>query len=84
MNRKNQRRLAFVLALILMFTFVPGALAASFSAVVQSDRMTVYGDNDLFEQLAGKVEKVDLIGDAVSVGRIPDAVESAYKLAATI
>lgn len=41
-------------------------------------------NNDLFEQLAGKVEKVDLIGDAVSVGRIPDAVESAYKLAATI
>lgn len=56
MNRKNQRRLAFVLALILMFTFVPGALAASFSAVVQSDRMTVYGDSDLFEQL-GSLEK---------------------------
>ena len=41
-------------------------------------------NNDMYEQLVGKVKNVDCIGDAVKVARIPDAVESAYKLAASI
>ncbi len=41
-------------------------------------------NNDLYLQLKDKLEKVDVIGDSVSVGRIHDAVESAYRLAMTI
>ena len=41
-------------------------------------------NNDMYEQLVGKVKNVDCIGDAVKVARIPDAVESAYKLAASM
>lgn len=56
MNLQRKRRLALVLTFLLLFAFVPGAYADSFSAIVQSDRMTVYGDTDLFEQL-GSLEK---------------------------
>lgn len=38
----------------------------------------------LYEALSGKIDKLNCIGDAVRVARIPDAVESAYKLASTI
>ena len=41
-------------------------------------------NNDIYEQVKDKHAKVNIIGDAVQVARIPDAVESAYKLAATI
>lgn len=41
-------------------------------------------NNALYEQLKGKLDKVDVIGDAVNVGRIHNAVESAYRLAMTI
>ena len=41
-------------------------------------------NNDLYEQLKDKIGKIDCIGDAVTVARIADAVESAYKLASTI
>jgi 2,4-dienoyl-CoA reductase (NADPH2) len=41
-------------------------------------------NNDMYELLKDKVANVDLIGDAVKVARIPDAVESAYKLASAI
>ena len=41
-------------------------------------------NNGLYETLKDKLDKVDVIGDAVNVGRIHDAVESAYKLAMTI
>lgn len=41
-------------------------------------------NNDMYEQLSGKIEKLDCIGDAVKVARIPDAIESAYRLAASI
>jgi len=41
-------------------------------------------NNDIYEELSGKLAKVDIIGDAVNVARIPDAVEAAYKLAAQI
>lgn len=41
-------------------------------------------NNDMYEQLKGKVAKLNLVGDAVNVGRIPEAVESAYKLAISI
>lgn len=40
--------------------------------------------DELYEALQGKIEKLDKIGDAVNVGRIPDAIESAYKLAISI
>ncbi len=40
--------------------------------------------NDMYETLKGKIANVDIIGDAVKVARIHDAVESAYLLAATI
>lgn len=38
----------------------------------------------LYEELKDKLPKLNIIGDAVSVGRIHNAVESAYKLASTI
>lgn len=41
-------------------------------------------NNDLYEEIKGQVPKLDCIGDAVSVGRINNAVESAYRLAMTI
>jgi 2,4-dienoyl-CoA reductase (NADPH2) len=41
-------------------------------------------NNALYEELKDKLPKVDVIGDSVSVGRIHNAVESAYKLAMTI
>ena len=41
-------------------------------------------NNELYELLRDKVKKIDCIGDAVAVGRIPDAIESAYMLATTI
>lgn len=41
-------------------------------------------NNDLYEALKDKIAKIDCIGDAVSVGRINNAVESAYRLAMTI
>ncbi len=41
-------------------------------------------NNDLYEQLKDKIEKIDCVGDAVTVARIADAVESAYKLASKI
>ena len=41
-------------------------------------------NNDLYEALKDKLPKVDVIGDAVSVGRIHNAVASAYSLAMTI
>lgn len=41
-------------------------------------------NNALYEQLKDKLDKVDVIGDAVNVGRIHNAVESAYRLAMTI
>lgn len=41
-------------------------------------------NNDLYEALKDKLPKVDAIGDSVSVGRINNAVESAYRLAMTI
>lgn len=41
-------------------------------------------NNDLYEALQGKIEKLDAIGDSVNVGRIHNAVESAYRLAMTI
>lgn len=41
-------------------------------------------NNDMYEQLKDKIPQVDLIGDAVKVARIPDAIESAYKLASAI
>lgn len=41
-------------------------------------------NNGLYEELKGKLPKVDVIGDSVNVGRIHNAVESAYRLAMTI
>lgn len=41
-------------------------------------------NNGLYEELKDKLPKVDVIGDAVNVGRIHNAVESAYLLAMTI
>ena len=41
-------------------------------------------NNALYEELKDKLPKVDEIGDTVSVGRIHNAVESAYRLAMTI
>ena len=41
-------------------------------------------NNGLYEELKDKLPKVDVIGDSVSVGRIHNAVESAYRLAMTI
>ena len=41
-------------------------------------------NNDLYEALKDKLPKVDVIGDSVQVGRINNAVESAYRLAMTI
>lgn len=41
-------------------------------------------NNDLYEALKDKLPKVDVIGDAVSVGRIHNAVASAYNLAKDI
>lgn len=41
-------------------------------------------NTDLYEQLKGKIEKLNAIGDAVEVARISSAIESAYTLAATI
>ena len=41
-------------------------------------------NNDLYEAVKDKLPKCDIIGDAVKVARIPDAVESAYTLAASI
>ena len=41
-------------------------------------------NNDLYEALKDKLPKVDAIGDSVSVGRINNAVASAYQLAMTI
>lgn len=41
-------------------------------------------NNDLYESLKDKLPKCNIIGDAVKVARIPDAVESAYTLAASI
>lgn len=41
-------------------------------------------NNDLYEALQGEIEKLNVIGDAVNVGRIHNAVESAYRLAMTI
>lgn len=40
--------------------------------------------DDLYQAVKDKVAKVDLIGDTVKVGRIPDAIASAYTLAASI
>ncbi|NCB24235.1 MAG: NADH:flavin oxidoreductase [Bacteroidia bacterium] len=41
-------------------------------------------NNDLYKALEGKISKIDAIGDAVDVGRINNAIESAYRLAMTI
>lgn len=41
-------------------------------------------DTGLYDSLKDKLPKIHCIGDASSVGRIPDAIESAYKLAVTI
>ena len=41
-------------------------------------------NNDLYEALKDKLPKVDVVGDSVSVGRINNAVASAYQLAMTI
>ena len=41
-------------------------------------------NNDLYEAVKDKIPNCALIGDAVKVARIPDAVESAYTLAASI
>ena len=41
-------------------------------------------NNGLYEELKDTRPKVDVIGDSVSVGRIHNAVESAYRLAMTI
>ena len=41
-------------------------------------------NNALYEELKDKLPKVDVIGDSVNVGRINNAVESAYRLAMTI
>ncbi len=41
-------------------------------------------NNGLYEELKDKLPKVNVIGDSVSVGRIHNAVESAYRLAMTI
>lgn len=41
-------------------------------------------DNELYDALKDKIENLQCIGDASMVGRIPDAIESAYTLASTI
>lgn len=41
-------------------------------------------NNELYEALSGQLEKLNVIGDAVSVGKIPEAIRSAYDLAVTI
>ena len=41
-------------------------------------------NNGLYEDLKDKLPKVNVIGDSVAVGRIHNAVESAYRLAMTI
>lgn len=41
-------------------------------------------NNELFQALEGKVEKLHLIGDASQVAKIPEAIRSAYDLAASI
>lgn len=41
-------------------------------------------NNDLYEALKDKLPKVNAVGDSVEVGRINNAVESAYRLAMTI
>ena len=41
-------------------------------------------NNDLYEALKDQLPKVDVIGDSLEVGRIHNAVASAYTLAASI
>ena len=41
-------------------------------------------NDDLYKALEGKIEKLNIIGDAVKVARIPNAIEAGYKLAASI
>ena len=41
-------------------------------------------NNGLYAALEGKISKLNLIGDCVSVGRIHNAIESAYRTAMTI
>lgn len=41
-------------------------------------------NTDMYDQLKEHFEHVDLIGDAVKVGKIPDAIRSAYYLAITV
>ena len=41
-------------------------------------------NNDLYAELEGKIEKLNIIGDAVKVARIPNAIEAGYTLAASI
>ena len=41
-------------------------------------------NDEMYELLKDKLPKVDKIGDTVQVGRIPNAIESAYTLASSI
>ena len=41
-------------------------------------------NDDLYKALEGKIEKLNIIGDAVKVARIPNAIEAGYTLAASI
>ena len=41
-------------------------------------------NNDLYAELEGKIENLNIIGDAVKVARIPNAIEAGYTLAASI
>ena len=40
--------------------------------------------NDIYEAVKDKLPKVDIIGDAVEVARIPNAMKAGYLLAASI
>ena len=58
------------------------------SFVIPADTVVIAAgarpSSELYDQLKDKIRRIDCIGDTVTVGRIPDAIESAYKLAATI
>lgn len=41
-------------------------------------------NDDLYNELKDKIAKLDIIGDAVKVARIPNAIEAGYTLAASI
>ena len=41
-------------------------------------------NDDMYKELEGKIEKLNIIGDAVKVARIPNAIEAGYTLAAGI